>query len=46
MAQTFSQKSVKIYDNKIKLQEIPKFRRFSLQIPKSSNRSNNCGINK
>ncbi len=47
MAQTFPQKSVKIkFDNRIKLQEFPKYRRFSSQIPKSSNRSNNCGINK
>jgi hypothetical protein len=46
MSQTFPQKSVKIFDNKIKLQEFPKFRRFSLQMPKSSNNSNNFGINK
>jgi hypothetical protein len=47
MAQTFPQKFVKIkFDNRIKLQEFLKFRRFSLQIPKSSNRNNNFGIDK
>jgi hypothetical protein len=47
MAQTYPQKFVKIkFDNRIKLQEFLKFRRFSLQIPKSSNRNNNFGIDK